>query len=104
MPDSASGLTDPLSGAKDLAREGCALLEEAVLEVLRLAEYPLRPAEVAERAGLFSNTMTREYKTNHMAQGVLDCLEYKGLVVSEWSQPNRTGIRTWSLAPADKKP
>ena len=103
MADAVSESTDPLSGVKDLAREGCALLEEAVLEVLRLADYPLRPVEIAERAGLFSNTKTQGHKTNYVARGVLDRLEYKGLVVSEWSQPNRAGIRTWSLAPADKK-
>lgn len=85
------------SSALLLARRGMAYLEEAVLTVLREAEYPLRPAEIAEQAGLFCNP-TRGRKTNCLAQGILDKLETEGLIRCSWSQPNERGIRVWEIA------
>ena len=81
-----------------LARRGMVYLEEAVLTVLREAEYPLQPAEVAEQAGLFCNN-TKGRKTNCLTQGILDKLEAEGLVRCHWSQPNDRGIRVWEIAP-----
>ena len=81
-----------------LVRQGMVYLEEAVLTVLREAEYPLQPAEIAEQARLFSNC-SRGRKTNCLTQGILDKLESEGLVRCHWSQPNERGIRVWEIAP-----
>ena len=81
-----------------LVRRGMVYLEEAVLTVLREAEHPLRPAEIAEQAGLFCNR-TKGRKTNCLTQGILDKLEAEGQVRCGWSQPDERGIRVWEIAP-----
>ena len=77
--------------AKDLARRGMGYIEEAVLKVLREAEYPLQPAEIASEAGLFGTPAGHEF--NHLTQGVLDKLENDGRVRS------RGKNRRWEIVP-----
>ena len=77
--------------AKDLSRRGMGYMEEAVLTVLRKAEYPLQPAEIASEAGLFGTPDGHAY--NNLTQGVLDKLENDRRVRS-WGNPRR-----WEIAP-----
>lgn len=77
--------------ARDLARRGMGYVEEAVLKVLREAEYPLQPAEIACEAGLFGTPAGHEF--NYLTQGILDKLENDGRVRS------RGNPRRWEIVP-----
>lgn len=77
--------------AQSLTRKGMAYMEGAVLMVLREAEYPLQPAEIAKEAGLFGTPAGHAF--NNLTQGVLDKLECDGRVRS------RGRIRGWEIVP-----
>ena len=63
--------------AQSLTRKGMAYMEGAVLMVLREAEYPLQPAEIAKEAGTVS-ALQRGMRSTISPKGFLDKLECDG--------------------------
>lgn len=56
--------------ARSLAFQATLLLEDAVVMVLREADHPLRPAEIAKAAGIFGN---RQEGVEQSGAGVPSC-------------------------------